>query len=258
MLGNGRKSPTGFNCPSCVKKLLWKKLGEWEGGIFGFLFCSSHRYPVVWGIPIFLKQPPIPFLLSLIESRRFEESMELVLASSFPKTIGHFQRRREWASTIVSNRKTSFKMALSPFPKSWQRFFHGRLRDPSFHRLRSLAQTMLPSDIQSPRRGSNPTRALLDLGCGTAPLAYALNGRVSQARITSLDINFYLLYFARRFFQSQSIYVCADARERLPFPTGSFGGIICCGVSEAIQDQGRFLGECERLLSPSGFFCWQP
>jgi len=242
------RSPTTFICPRCTRKLAWNKQGQWGGGDFGFLFCSSHRFPLVWGIPIVLDQPPVPFLLLLVEQGRFSESLELALASSVPKEIGDFDRRRKWARGIFPLERASFEKAMTPFPKSWRSFFQGRFRDPSFKRLCALAREMTKK-----KKG-----VLLDLGCGTAPLAYALNGRSSQVEIISLDINFYLLYFARRFFRTNSLYVCADVRQRLPFSSQSSGAIVCSGVSQAIQDQAHFLAECRRLLDPSGVLCWQP
>lgn len=244
-----RKKPfVGFRCPECAKNLSCKKLGDWKGGIFGFLFCSSHRYPIIWGIPIFLKQAPVAFLMALVDERRFEDSLVFALACSIPRKAGSFHERRAWARRILPNCAATFKTALLMLPKSWQNFFRDRFSNPSFQHVHRAVRAC----------ANGKTGPLLDLGCGTAPLAYALARTRQRTRVVSLDINFYLLYFARRFFQADSLYVCADARQRLPFPSKSFGGIICCGVSEAIRNLNQLFCECRRLLNSFGFLCWQP
>ena len=231
----------------------WDKAGDWMGGSFGVLGCASHRFPAVWEIPIFLSRPPVGFSLALIEQGRFRESLELALATSVPKTRGSFTQRRSWARQILPDRSSSFKQALSILPKSWREFFGGRLSDPDFHRIVASARGV-PHSRGTARRAP---ASILDLGCGTAPLAYRLSRLREHMRVISLDINFYLLYFGRRFFTTDSLYVFSDAHERFPFRSRSFGTIVCSGVSEAIRNLKPLVSECERVLNPKGFLLFK-
>ncbi|MHC4473335.1 MAG: class I SAM-dependent methyltransferase [Planctomycetota bacterium] len=89
---------------------------------------------------------------------------------------------------------------------------------------------------------------VLDLGCGSAPLAAFLEGSghlyVGLERDPEMDRT------ASRRAGAPSI-VRAEA-ERLPFPDGAFKAIVALGLFEYIPDPPSVLAEAARVAAPGG------
>lgn len=91
----------------------------------------------------------------------------------------------------------------------------------------------------------------LDLGCGTADLACAVDPGVE---VISLDIAFRWLMIARRRLDEAgrlSTLVCGNA-EALPFPDGTFDRVVALGTIEHCADLDAVLGESRRVLRAGG------
>ena len=62
-----------------------------------------------------------------------------------------------------------------------------------------------------------------------------------------LDLNFTLLYLARRFVAPTALYVCADASGRLPFRDGAFEASLCADTFKYLADRSTEKGIMEGL-----------
>ena len=105
-------------------------------------------------------------------------------------------------------------------------------------------------DLGAPRGG-----ALLDLGCGTAPLAAAAAG--SFGPVIGVDIALRWLVVARKRLDEAGRdvpLVCACA-EALPFREGAFDLVAMESVIETVRDQDHAAGEIHRTLRPGGTWC---
>src|SRR5205085_7327911 len=77
---------------------------------------------------------------------------------------------------------------------------------------------------------------ILDLGCGAGHLVSALTKRIPKGLIVGLDLNYTLLYLARRFLAPGALLVCADASARLPFCDGAFEAVLSADVFQYLPD----------------------
>lgn len=125
-----------------------------------------------------------------------------------------------------------------------------------------LRQRQIAHILTAPERSSQWLRAvgadaitgpLLDLGCGTGSFLAAAGGSSEQR--CGIDIAMRWLIVARKRLDEEGIrdvnLVCGCA-ERLPFRDGAFTRIIAGDVIEHVGNQDVTLGECYRVLRPSG------
>lgn len=94
---------------------------------------------------------------------------------------------------------------------------------------------------------------ILDLGCGTGDISYALLNRYRKAKVFSLDLAFSMAQRTRKrggWFRKPGA-VCADA-ERLPFADNSFDLLISNLMLQWVQDLDRTFAEFQRVLAPGG------
>ncbi len=96
-------------------------------------------------------------------------------------------------------------------------------------------------------------RHVLDLGTGEGQLARRLAGEARPPDlIVGLDVSSGQLANARA--EGGGPAFVQAAGEALPFPDGSFDGVVCCLVIEHTTDPDRVLAEVARVLSPAGRF----
>jgi SAM-dependent methyltransferase len=93
---------------------------------------------------------------------------------------------------------------------------------------------------------------MLDVGCGTAPLVAAVNGRVPH--VTGVDIGFRHITIGLKRLEEEGspaplIGACAEA---LPFPDASFDLVTMQHSLESMDDPDAGLSEAWRVLAPGG------
>ncbi|MBI3470649.1 MAG: methyltransferase domain-containing protein [Candidatus Solibacter usitatus] len=94
--------------------------------------------------------------------------------------------------------------------------------------------------------------ALLDVGCGTAPLLVAAAPKFKT--LVGVDISFRWLTVGRKRLLEAGLdvpLICACA-EALPFPGPAFDRVAGESVVETLEDQSRAMRECCRVLRPGG------
>jgi ubiquinone/menaquinone biosynthesis C-methylase UbiE len=96
----------------------------------------------------------------------------------------------------------------------------------------------------------------LDAGCGSGPLARFLVNRGMEFQPVDLSPRMLELFAQhRKDHPAKDLLrepLLADVGN-LPFPAGSFRGVICSSVLEYVEDPGEVLAEFHRVLQPDGW-----
>jgi SAM-dependent methyltransferase len=95
---------------------------------------------------------------------------------------------------------------------------------------------------------------LLDLGCFTGGRSVAWAEHYGASRLFGIDVAVPFVDAARRFAARRGVrggFLVAES-EHLPFPDGHFDAVLACDVFEHVQDLGRTLAECHRVLKGGG------
>jgi SAM-dependent methyltransferase len=214
--------PDLLSCPSCRHPLL----RETES-----LRCSCSRFPVVEGIPIITGW-----------ARNRSLTTEQVLARHLPpphSLVGKLFRRlfpqARRMRTALEDRDATFLDLAEDL---------GRVADLDYFLYRFSDLSYLTSAALLTPLANGP---VLDLGCGAGHLLRALAARFPKGLIVGVDLNFNLLYLARRFLVPQALLVCADASLPLPFFDGAFEASVCTDVFQYLPDPALSAAELLRV-----------
>jgi SAM-dependent methyltransferase len=107
-------------------------------------------------------------------------------------------------------------------------------------------------DAWESKAGAGDGSALLEIGCGTAPLLIAARER--YARVIGIDIAFRWLVMAKKRLQDAGLdlpLICANA-ESLPFRAETFDRLVADSVLEHVYDQPLVAREGLRVLAADG------
>jgi SAM-dependent methyltransferase/uncharacterized protein YbaR (Trm112 family) len=214
--------PDLLACPSC-RHLLVREPAS--------LRCSCSLYPVVEGIPI---------VTDWARNRTF--TTEQVLARYLPPprgVIGKLLRR-------IAPETGALRSAISDGDATFIDLAAvlGRVADLDYFRYRFSDLSYLASAALLTPLAKGP---VLDLGCGAGHLLRVLAARIPGELMVGLDLNFSLLYLARRFLAPAALLVCADASLPLPFVDGAFEASVCADVYQYLPDPARTSVEMLRI-----------
>src|SRR5258706_5996652 len=120
----------------------------------------------------------------------------------------------------------------------------GRANDLDYFRYRFSDLSYLSSAALLTPLSRGP---VLDLGCGAGHLMVALSRRIPKSLSVGLDLNFTLLYLAKRFVVPSALLVCADASARLPFRDGAFEASIAADTFQYLADGPKTARELLRV-----------
>ena len=195
------------------------------------LRCSCGSYPVVEGIPL---------LTDAARDREFSLGELLALHRPPPRTRAGAFLRRLFPGTArlaraAARRETRFIDLVARLGRASDLdYFRYRFSDPSY--IAALA-------FLAPLREG----PVLDLCCGAGHVTRALSRKLPGAAVVGLDLNFALLYLARRFVAPEAILVCADAAGKLPFRDGAFAAAVCADGFYFLHDRLRAARELLRV-----------
>ena len=100
-------------------------------------------------------------------------------------------------------------------------------------------------------------RRVLDLACGSGIYTRPFAHRLSEGRVVGLDLSVPMLAQARRTMRAEGLanldLVRGSALD-LPFDSGCFDVVNCCGAVHLFPDIPRALAEIQRVLAPGGRF----
>ncbi len=186
----------------------------------GRLRCPCATYPVVAGIPI---------LTGWARGGSF--TLGEVLARHRPAARG---LRDKILRRIAPGSGRLGRAAADPgatFTGLLETF--GRENDLDYFRCRPGS----PNHLLSCAALAPVTRGpVLDLACGAGHRLRELSRRLPARELAGLDLNFALLYLARRFVAPGCFFVCADAAPPLPFRDAAFEAAACADAFRYFPD----------------------
>jgi ubiquinone/menaquinone biosynthesis C-methylase UbiE/uncharacterized protein YbaR (Trm112 family) len=207
-------------CPACRSEL-----GSVPDDALDCTGCG-RSFPVVLGIPD-LRLWPDPYI-SLEEDRAKARMLgEACAGLDFEASIAFYYRVTDAVPEFQARRFARSLLAAA-----------GR------------SEAVL-RDVERRSPGTR-TDALLDLGCGTAPLLQSAAQRYE--RIAGVDIALRWLVLARKRLDQAGVaapLVCACA-EALPFRDDCFDRVVAESTLEHLRDQRAALAECHRVLHAAG------
>jgi 2-polyprenyl-3-methyl-5-hydroxy-6-metoxy-1,4-benzoquinol methylase len=121
--------------------------------------------------------------------------------------------------------------------------------------LRAVARSNEYLDAIEAERGRplGTGEALLEVGCGTAPLAIAAAARGCLVAATDLSMPFLVLARKRLAEERvEGVALACSSAERAPFPDASFDVVVASDVIEHAARQRDFVAGCARMLNPGG------
>jgi SAM-dependent methyltransferase len=217
-------SDLSLRCPRCA--------GPLRHGVDSLLCdrCTA-AYPVVLGIPD-LRVGDDPYL-SRDDDRRAAERLEA--------GGGDFASRL--ASYYEDNEKVSAAQV--------RQFMRGALAAPA----RSAANLTLWREQEARRTdGFIEPHSLLDVGCGTAPLAVAFLQSGGSHRAVALDVGLRWLVLARVRAREAGVdlrLVCANAHAP-PFASGTFDRVAGESILEVVDESDRAARAWAQVLRQRG------
>jgi SAM-dependent methyltransferase len=214
--------PELFACPSCQGALTREH---------DRLRCACSAWPVVEEIPI---------LAPWARNRSF--ALEDVLVRHLPPPSGLAGRLlRRLLPPVGAIQKAIFDRDATFIDLAAAL---GRTRDLDYFRYRFSDLSFLTTAALLTPLSRGP---VLDLGCGAGHTLHALFRRIPRSMVVGLDLNFTLLYLARRFVAPSALYVCADASERLPFRDGAFESALSADTFQYLADRATAASELLRV-----------
>ena len=115
------------------------------------------------------------------------------------------------------------------------------------------ADAYLDAVVAARGRPFGPGDCLLEVGCGSGPLAVAAARRGPDVAATDLSLRWVVL--ARRRLEEhglEDVTFAAASAEEPPFPAGSFDVVVASDVIEHAQRPADFVAGCARMLKPGG------
>lgn len=271
-------------CPNCGGRLeaRCRRPEQGEEIESALLSCACSEFPVVGGIPIFTRGerhdvmnmttdralrrgPEMKVLKDLVRSGSGREALRLLLVPAgriaskvlgaeelLPGRVARALRLRElayraWtkkakkeddllldpdAPTTAVDAFDFYRQRLGLF--SLYNYSKYRFGQPRYLSALALA-TLLPA---SPG-------PVLDLACGFGHLLHYWSAANPGHPLVGVDRNFFQVYVAKRWVAPEAEYVCCEADRKLPFATGSFGGVYC---SDAFHYFLRKLQSAEEMV----------
>jgi SAM-dependent methyltransferase/uncharacterized protein YbaR (Trm112 family) len=192
------------------------------------LDCEGCRraWPVILGIPD-LRTRPDPYIGIEQDRAKGIELSERCAGLDFPASIRQY-----------------YAMTPAVTPAQAKLFERGLLGAET-----RAAQAL---DAWESKAGAGDGSALLEIGCGTAPLLIAARER--YARVIGIDIAFRWLVMAKKRLQDAGLdlpLICANA-ESLPFRAETFDRLVADSVLEHVYDQPLVAREGLRVLAADG------
>jgi SAM-dependent methyltransferase len=201
----------------------------------------GHRYPIVEGVPILLRDDTADTIGVMSASRAAAGRPDD--APLYLGTVGISDRERALAKTLARDASSQIDPVVAALVAA-----------TSGHAYKHLIGKLREYPIPEIRLPPGDGQRLLDLGCSWGRWSIAA-GRKGY-RVTGIDPSLGALLAARRTARQLGLdidFICADARW-LPFADGSFDVAYSYSVVQHLSpdDAKRVIGEVARVLEPGG------
>jgi SAM-dependent methyltransferase/uncharacterized protein YbaR (Trm112 family) len=263
-----------LRCPFCGGHLNVSEQDQPKSILsYGVLSCYCGRYPVVAGVPV-LKKGVIGSdgrtsdeVILLIETRQYREALlSLIMPASQQLLTGRWlpiQRilgtgivrrfedycSREWRQRTLELLTNAATGTACDF---LQHYFRSEKQNGQYEYFayrysteRYLIGLSLVASLLT-----EPTKRVLDLGCGCGNLTWALTQRTQN--VVALDVSFYELCVAKSWTAPDATYICCSADGGLPFANGSFSSVFCSDAFHYFLRKAACISELKRLTQEDG------
>jgi ubiquinone/menaquinone biosynthesis C-methylase UbiE len=99
-------------------------------------------------------------------------------------------------------------------------------------------------------------RDLLEVGCGRGGGAAAVMSYSRPRTLAAIDLSAAAIAMARERIRMPGLTFLKGSADRIPFPDGSFDGVLNVESSHCYPDVPAFLSEVRRVLKPGGRLYW--
>jgi SAM-dependent methyltransferase len=100
--------------------------------------------------------------------------------------------------------------------------------------------------------GTAPNERILDVGCGTGSLAFAVAARSQHSKVLAIDLSPEYIEHARRLNRGQNIIFQVGDACALPLPDHALDRVLSLLVLHFIPQTGQALAEMRRVSKPGG------
>lgn len=189
---------------------------------FGIYKCRCEEYPYINGI-LYLKEKNKQLLLKLIKEKKTDLAFKEAL----------FSEKIEKIDGAI--KKDNLLKKISRF-KTDDFLFYLKIRQlsDSFNVAISL--------IPNLKRGIT-----LDYGASLGHIDFYLQSHLINNKIVCLDSSFSSLFYNKKYFTKNQIYICHDSEKHLPFKKGIFTNIFSCDTLHYIKNKLALVKEFNRI-----------
>ena len=249
-------------CPYCDSYLETEYILDEKDDelINGLVKCECSHFPILKGILILTEGYSKYRIVELVREGRNEEAIMRCLwpenfgnITSFrqlslpaflglPWTIGTFLSRiaKKRISRKLyrqySNRSVSFFDLMGNSPSD--EYFKHRFSTDSFWSIYPFIPIL-----------KKKNERILDLNCGVGHGSFVLSDYGEPRQLVSLDKEFRHLYLAKKYFSSDSQFICHDSNFPLPFENGIFSSIVISDALHYVRSRNALVREMNRILS---------
>jgi SAM-dependent methyltransferase len=265
-----------LRCPFCSGHLSVSGMDRPTSVLsYGVLSCYCGRYPVVAGIPV-LKKGVIGTdgqtsdeVIRLIETKRYRETLLSLIVPASQRMLtgrwlpikrvlgGGMARRledycsREWRQRTFELLTNSTTGTACDF---LQHYFRGEKQQGQYEYFayRYSTERYLIGLSLVASLFAEPTKRVLDLGCGCGNLTWALTQHARS--VVALDVSFYELCVAKSWTAPDAIYICCAADGGLPFAGSTFSSVFCSDAFHYFLRKVACISELKRVTEEDGLF----
>ena len=232
-----------IKCPCCGSDLAVIKSSKH----FGILSCGCSKYPLVQNILYLNKDDKCKKAVELLSKDRIGlatfELIDLKKRTAYLAYFFLFFLSKKITKKIGFN---NFIRLLTIFfySKNWTNYLIFRDRTPAYYMNTIFSKTI----------GRNGY--VVDFGTGPGvflPILYKIN---SSSQVIGLDKSFFSLLLNRFFFaKSNTLLICYNAKDYIPFETSSIDNIVMFDTFNNLANKEKLIKEVSRVLNKNGIVC---
>jgi uncharacterized protein YbaR (Trm112 family) len=231
-----------LRCPFCgtrfileLNSALRRTRTRIDTGVIG---CECCAFPIVAGIPVLLADDRTRHAMQALEAGRHEAALIALLGLDDT-------RGAAFGRLLDTGDAFTYRNAIELLtPDAEGAYFVYRFSDPTFVMADALVHAI----------GQEPAAAgrALDICGGSGHLTRTLMGPGPSRETVLADVHFWKLWLASTFTAPDSLPVCCDVNQPLPFEAGSFPMVVLSDAFPYIWHKRLLAGEMLRVAGPDG------